>query len=49
MPNKSFKAENAAVAISDPGEQLREEHFFLDRLVVKVANIIAWTFPIDLA
>jgi TRAP-type mannitol/chloroaromatic compound transport system permease small subunit len=46
MPNKSFKAENAAVAISDPGEQLRDEHFFLDRLVVKVANVIAWTFPI---
>ncbi|MDB4223872.1 TRAP transporter small permease subunit [Granulosicoccus sp.] len=46
MPNKSFEAVDATVAISDPGEQLREEHYRLDRLVIKIANVVAWMFPI---
>lgn len=35
-----------SVAINDPGEIDRAEHGAGDRLVVNIANIIAWIFPI---
>ena len=34
------------VAITDPGEIDRADHGLLDRLVVRLANLCAWIFPI---
>ncbi|EBA04940.1 TRAP-type mannitol/chloroaromatic compound transport system, small permease component [Rhodobacteraceae bacterium HTCC2150] len=46
MPDRSLKAIDQSVAISDPGEVGRSEHTWVDRLVVGVANISAWLFPL---
>ncbi len=35
-----------SVAISDPGEQDRDEQNWADRLVIQVANATAWLFPL---
>jgi len=37
---------NASIAISDPGERLRSEHYRLDRFVIGIGNLVAWIFPI---
>ena len=37
---------SASVAISDPGERHRSEHYTLDRFVIGVGNVVAWIFPI---
>ncbi len=34
------------IAISDPGEKDKENHLWSDRLVVNVANVVAWLFPV---
>lgn len=46
MSNQPVNTEDALVAISDPGERLRSEYYFIDRLVVSVGNMVAWIFPI---
>jgi len=46
MPNESSTVDNIAVAISVPGEKLRDEHYLIDRLVIGIANTVAWIFPI---
>ena len=46
MPDNSLAPDHTSVAISDPGNRRREEHFFIDRLVVGVANVVAWIFPL---
>lgn len=46
MSNQLASTEDASVEISDPGEQLRSEYYFIDRLVVRVGNVVAWIFPI---
>jgi len=35
-----------SLAISDPGERRRDEHYKLDRFVIGVGNAVAWIFPI---
>ncbi len=37
---------DTSIAISDPGERRREEHYKIDRFVVGLANIVAWIFPL---
>ncbi|MEM7488929.1 MAG: TRAP transporter small permease subunit [Pseudomonadota bacterium] len=39
-------AEAPIVAISDPGEVGRAEHIPGDRVIVQIANVFAWLFPI---
>lgn len=46
MSNQPVNTEDASVAISDPGERLRNEHYFIDRLVIGIGNVVAWIFPI---
>lgn len=36
----------ASIAINDPGERRREEHYKIDRFVINLANAVAWIFPI---
>ncbi|MEM8825131.1 MAG: TRAP transporter small permease subunit, partial [Pseudomonadota bacterium] len=38
--------ESAVVSISDPGEVGRAEHIPGDRIIVGIANVFAWFFPI---
>jgi len=45
MPDTSPDTQISA-ALSDPGEQRREEHYKIDRMVVGIANMVAWIFPI---
>ena len=37
---------NELIAISDPGERNKEEHLWSDRLIIHIANITAWLFPL---
>lgn len=37
---------NASIAIADPGERRRDEHYGIDRFVIGVGNAAAWIFPI---
>ena len=46
MPERSHTAVDQSVAISDPGEVGRLEHTWVDRLVVGIANVSAWLFPL---
>ncbi len=46
MPNNSYKTAEEVIALSDPGERLRDEHFFIDRLIIGFGNWVAWLFPI---
>ena len=34
------------ISISDPGERNREEHVWSDRVIVHIANIVSWLFPL---
>jgi len=46
MSDQLVNTEDASVAITDPGERLRDEHYFIDRLVIGIGNVVAWIFPI---
>ncbi len=46
MPDNSLAPDHTSVAISDPGNRRREEHYFIDRLVVGAGNVVAWVFPL---
>jgi len=46
MHTETAETKESSVAISDPGDRLREEHYFTDRLVLGVGNVVAWIFPI---
>lgn len=49
MPDRTLEVIEVAtdsISINDPGERNREEHFWGDRLVISVGNIVAWVFPI---
>ena len=37
---------DASIAISDPGERRRDEHYSIDRFVIWLGNVVAWIFPI---
>jgi len=46
MHNEAVDTTDTSVAISDPGERLRDEHYSIDRFVIGVGNVVAWIFPI---
>jgi TRAP-type mannitol/chloroaromatic compound transport system permease small subunit len=38
--------DNASIAINDPGDKRREEHYRTDRLVIGIGNVVSWIFPL---
>ena len=45
LPDSS-SPDSASIAITDPGERLRAEHYKIDRFVIAVSNVMSWIFPI---
>lgn len=46
MPDPLAESTDASIAITDPGKRRQEEHYRLDRLVIGIANAVAWIFPL---
>ncbi|MFD0916321.1 TRAP transporter small permease subunit [Pseudahrensia aquimaris] len=46
MPGNEIKTVEDVIAITDPGEVNRDEHLWGDRLMVNLANVGAWIFPL---
>jgi TRAP-type mannitol/chloroaromatic compound transport system permease small subunit len=38
--------DDVSIAINDPGEMDREHHGWADRMMINVANVVAWLFPL---
>jgi TRAP-type mannitol/chloroaromatic compound transport system permease small subunit len=49
MSSKSVPSIEDVGKITDPGEVGREDHTWGDRLVINIANVFAWSFPILIA
>lgn len=46
MSGQQTEVSNGIAAISDPGENGRENHAWWDRAMINIGNIVAWIFPL---